>query len=744
MRNHPIINRFLFIVTCSLVGMSFSETLRAEQIEEKVRPKIGLVLGGGGALGLAHIGVLKVLEEQHIPIDYIAGTSMGAIVAGMYASGMSPQEIEESFLNLNWWDVLKDRSPYPFLEYRKKQDYERFMGLEFGIKKTGFVFPPGMAYGQKLNNVLETFAINAAGIVDFDQLNIPYRALATDLISRKSIVLKSGNLATAMRASMAVPGVFTPVRTLDGKVLVDGGILDNIPVNVVKQMGADIIIAVDVGASSAKLDANENFQSLLSVTARTYSIMKRPNEEKQLKNATVVIAPDLKNLSASEFHKVSDIIPCGYAGAIQMEEQLKPYSVDKKAFQAYLKKQRKNLKKKIQITKIKVVGENRVPVSSIKNRIKTKPGPLNIQSIQNDLRRIHGMGDFQTVTYEITPSTNGYELSYIPVEKFWGPGYLRFGTKIELTTDSTFLWSVLLNYTRTQLNDLNGEFLVDVEFGGYRRMVRTEWYQPINSDGRFFVAPSFLYTDEDSDFYSPTTYRPVANINIEKASARFDFGVSFSEYGEARIGLEGGKSKASGTSGFFTLPTEDDTVVGTRVSFHLDQLEAPTFATSGYKLSLDGFFAMKNLGSAKNYNTLELSGVKPFSIGHHTLVPEFSVGSCLGSDLPFYALFDIGGFNSFAGMAPYQMRGSYYGIGRLGYLYKITQLPPTLGGGLFFISRIDVGNAWYNSDDITSENVALGGLLGFGAHTIFGTCFLAVGKAESITPRLYFSIGNTF
>jgi len=741
MKNPLIINRLFIPLFCGILCLT--SVSKAEE-QKNQRKKIGLVLGGGGALGLAHIGVLRVLEEQKIPIDYIAGTSMGAIIAGMYASGMSPDEIEQSFLNLNWWDVLKDRSPYPFLDYRKKMDYERFMGLEFGIKKSGVVFPPGMSYGQKLNNVLETFAINAAGIVDFDQLNIPYRALATDLISRKSIVLKSGNLAMAMRASMAVPGAFTPVRTLDGKILVDGGVLDNIPVDVVKKMGADIIIAVDVGASSAKLDTTEDFQSLLSVTARTYSLMKRPNEEKQLKNATIIIAPDLNKHSASQFHKVSEIIPCGYAAANRIKKELNAYAVDEKSFQRYLKKQRKNLKKELQITKINVAGETRVPLSSIKNRIKTKPGPFNIKSIQNDLSRIHGMGDFQTVTYEIEPTTNGYELVYIPIEKFWGPGYLRFGTRIDLTTDSTLLWSVLLNYTQTQLNDLNGEFLIDLEFGGYRRMTRTEWYQPITTDGRFFIAPSFLYFNEDSDFYSPSTHRPAADITEEQIYGRFDLGISFSEYGEARIGLQGGEAEASGTSGFFVLPKEKDTVIGPRASIRIDQLDAPTFATSGYQISLDSFFSISDLGASKNWSTVEFSAKKPFSIGSHTLVPAISLGSCLGTDLPFYALFNVGGFNSFAGMAPYQLRGSYYGVGSLGYLYKISQLPPTLGGGLFFISRIDVGNAWYNSNEVSLEDISYGGLIGFGAHTIFGTCFLAIGKAESIDPCLYFSLGNTF
>ena len=239
---------------------------------------------------------------------------MGAIVGGMYASGMSPDEIERQFISLNWWEVLKDRSPHQFLDYRRKLDDKRFMGTEFGLKDWSFAFSPGVAYGQKLNNVLESFSINSAGITDFDQLNIPYRAVATDLRSGTSVALDSGNLAEAMRASMAVPGAFTPVRK-DGMVLVDGGILNNMPVEVVKGMGADIIIAVDVGACSAARRADSDFYSLGDVVGRTYSLMQRTEQEKQLVMADLVIAPDLSDASASQFHRAAKIIPTGRKAA---------------------------------------------------------------------------------------------------------------------------------------------------------------------------------------------------------------------------------------------------------------------------------------------------------------------------------------------------------------------------------------------------------------------------------------------
>ncbi len=708
---------------------------------EGERPKIGLVLGGGGALGLAHVGVLQELERQHIPIDYIGGTSMGAVVAGMYASGMSPKEIEKRFTSLDWWNVLKDRSPYPFIDYRRKLDNQRFMGLEFGFRDWHLVYSPGIAYGQKLNNVLESFTLNSTGITDFDRLNIPYRAVATDLPSGKSIILKSGNLALAMRASMAVPGAFTPVRIGD-MVLVDGGILDNIPVDVVKGMGADIVIAVDVGAASARKNMQNDFRSLGEVVARTYSLMQRPEQEKQLSHADLVIAPELLDTSASQFHLAKEIIPVGREAAQKLHSQLAPYAVDADAFGEYLKKQRKTRTEEVVISDISISGNQTVSDTVIRDRIKTKKGPLKMGSVREDLNRIHGMGDFQTVTYDLVPTNGTYALTYHTAEKFWGPTYLHFGTKVEVSTGTTALWSLLLNYTRTQLNPLGGEIQVDLEGGGYKRYVKAEWYQPVSWGEHVFIAPSFSYTGEDIPFYKKDT--DIAELEQHLAYGRLDAGLSFFEYGELRIGLLGGHARAEGNAGPIILPTESDTVSGATASLRLNQLDDPFFPTKGYQLDLDGLFAFEDMGSSETFSKVKMQAQLPMTFGSHTIIPKLSGGSSLGTELPFYAWFDIGGIDSFAGYAPYQKRGNHYGIGSLGYRYQLGKLPPTFGDGFFALARVDAGNAWDSGGDARLDNLEYGALAGLGADTLIGACQIAVGKAESIPVRFYFQIGNKF
>ena len=396
----------------------------------------------------------------------------------------------------------------------------------------------------------------------------------------------------------------------------------------------------------------------------------------------------------------------------------------------------------ITVTDIKVSGNKAVSEAIIRDRIKTVKGPLRLETVRHDLNRIHGMGDFQTVTYDLKPNDDGFELNYNTAEKFWGPTYLHFGTKIEVTSDATALWSLLFNYTRTQLNSLGGEAHIDLEGGGHKRMVLGEWYQPVSWGEHVFIAPSVTYEGEDIDFYVRNNV--VAEINQQLAYGALDAGISFFEYGEARIGLLGGHAYVKERSGIITLPDINDTVVGATTRLRFDQLDHPIFPSTGYQLGLDGLFASEQIGSTETFSKLELLATAPRTFGSHTITPKLALGSSFGTDLPDYAWFDVGGLDSFAGMAPYQLRGDYYGVGSLGYRYRLGRLPPGIGNGFFALLRGDAGNAWFDANDVRFENLDYGVLAGLGADTIAGTCTIAVGKAEGITTRFYFSIGNTF
>ncbi|QBG47093.1 hypothetical protein EGM51_06680 [Verrucomicrobia bacterium S94] len=667
---------------------------------------------------------------------------MGAIVAGMYASGMSPEEMEQAFTQLDWWDVLKDQSPHQYLVYRRKEDDKRYMGTELGFNNWSFQYRPGMAYGQKLNNVLETFTLNSTGIIDFDDLNIPYRAVATDLRKGESVVLENGDLALAMRASMAVPGVFTPVRIGD-RIFVDGGIFNNMPVDVVKSMGADIIIAVDVGASGARKSAQSNYQSLPEVIGRTYTIMQRPGQEKQLEQADLVIQPDLEDFSSSHFHRSAEIIPAGRIAAEQKKEQLKALGVSQTEYTDYLSRQRTQHEKNITVNEIRIEGNSTVSDDLIQYRIQAQKGPLDLETVNHDLRRIYGMGNFQTVTYELERENGGYALIYKAHEKYWGPAFLHFGMKFELASDTSMLWSFLLNYTQSDLNQLGGELKFDFEGGGQRRGIAVEWYQPFTHSGRFFITPELIALDEDIDLYQKNDV--YAEVEQQRVFGNLDAGISAFEFGEIRVGFRGGHVWDQGRSGIVSLGKMNDWVVGLTTRIVLDQLDDNYFPNKGYRLSLDGCFTDTKIGSEHTFDRIEAKAMAPLTFGRHTLTPALSGGSSFGTDLPLYSTFFLGGLDSFAGYAPYQLFGNYYGLLNLGYRYRLGRLPPTFGNGIFALARFDVGNVWIDKDDVDIKDLEYGALIGIGADTMIGRVVLSIGQAAELnSPRFYMTIGNEF
>jgi len=261
------------------------------------RPKIGLALGGGGARGCAHVGVLRVLDKMHIPIDYIAGTSMGAVVGGLYASGLSVDEIERALVTTDWNDALADRTRYRELTFRRKDDENRYLtSFDAGLHGIRLALPSGLRSAQKLRFLLQSYLIPVAGVHDFSKLPIPFKAVASDIETGDAVVLDHGDLAAAIRASMSIPGVFSPME-MDGHLLVDGGITDNIPVDVARGMGADIVIAVDVGSPLLK---REQLGSMVAVTNQVLTILTRRNMAPQIAARSGHSADPDRNRAAEE------------------------------------------------------------------------------------------------------------------------------------------------------------------------------------------------------------------------------------------------------------------------------------------------------------------------------------------------------------------------------------------------------------------------------------------------------------
>ncbi len=738
------IDGVLLLVTGALLcaGVCLAaEVKKSDPIDLKGK-KIGVVLGGGGALGFAHVGVLRTLEENRVPIDYIAGTSMGSIVAGLYASGMSPDEIEAFFCNVDWWDILKDKTARRKRHFRRKRDDARYlMDVELGFKGARLTFPSGFASGQKFNNVMQTLTVNSVGAANFDELNIPYRAVATDLKRGVPVILDRGNLATAMRASMAVPGVFTPVE-LDGRLLVDGGIVNNIPVDVVRGMGADIIIAVDVGAWQEQAPEDLQLDTLADIVAQTYLIVQRPGQREQVASADVLIEPDLTGFSASGFHQAAPIIAKGGEAAEGKLADIRKLSVSEEQYKKFIRKQRKVKNKEIRLSSIDIEENVFVDERRIRARLSAEQGEIfDSAELETDLAYLYGFGDFQSVNYQITPEGEEHKLTVFCKEKPWGPRFIRFGLRLESDVSGNTSWSGLLNFSRRSANRLGGEIDVDIEFGTDRG-VMLEWYQPLDFDGHTFVAPRLDYRNELQGLYEDGDR--IADYEVETFEAGLDLGWQFGAHAELRIGPFWHGIDAEIETGDSDLPTASDGVGGVRCQFIIDRLDKVVFSRDGYLLAILGSVSPEGMGADEQFERASL-GFRSFaSHGDHTLITRLSGGTSFGGDLPEYAEYELGGVRSLGGLAEGQLRGDYFALASLGYRCRLGKLAPSLGEGVYLTARLDAGNTWDEGEDIEAEDLLFGGIVGLGTETVLGPISLAYGHAEGGQSRFYFSLGSIF
>ena len=722
---------------CVLAGLLAVGAVPA-RAEPPPRPKVGLVLGGGGALGLAHVGVLRALEEQRIPIDYIAGTSMGSIIAGFYASGMSPDEMQAFLESLDWDEVMSDETPRRELYFRRKQDDQRYL-FEMGLNFRGPKMGTGMAAGQKFNNLLQLATLRSAAITNFDRLPIPYRAVATDLQSGTAHVLDHGNLATAMRASMAVPGVFTAVE-LEGRVFVDGGIVDNLPVDVVKAMGADVVVAVDVGSDADVVDP-ASLKSLGGILGRTYTIAQRPEQVEQFRRADVGIQPKLAGLTASDFARASDFIPKGEAAARGKAAELARYSVGEEEYAEFLAKQRRAKPEAIPIGAVAVTGNRRVGEGVIRGRIRSRSGePFDERTMQLDLMRIYGIGEFEQVLFRLDPGAEGRRiLRYDVKEKSWGPLYLAVGLNLRSDFEQDAEWALLVNVTRRSLNALGAEWRNEFEFGS-RQRVLSEFYQPLHAAGVLFLAPTAEYRSETEAIYADDAH--VADYDVKKTEARLDLGIQLRRYAELRAGPIWGTGRAEVETGATNLPTSEADYAGWKIGLIVDRQDRTVFAREGYYLSVDGVSANEGWGGDVDFDKLSGTFRKFQSFGDHTVTVGLQGGTGFGDELPAFAQFKLGGPFGFAGLAEGQFRGSCLGVASLGYSYRLLQLPAQLGKGIYALSRVDVGNVWATEFD--ADDLRTGGAIGLGADLAIGPLYVAYGRADEGYDCFYFSLGTVF
>ena len=710
--------------------------------ETKKRPKIGLVLGGGGAKGAAHIGVLKVLEEQNIPVDYIAGTSMGAIVAALYASGLSAGELEKVITAIDWNDVFSGEPDRRDIDWRRKrEDLEHLTKLSVGIKDGKAVMPKGLIKDQKVNVLFETLMLHTSGINDFDKLPIPYRAVAADLETGEMVVLKGGRLADAARASMSVPGAFPPIE-LNGRLLIDGGIVRNVPIDIVREMGADIIICVDVDKPMA---TRKDLGGSLSILNQMIDIMMKKNVRDQVKTLgpqDVYINPELGELGSGDFDKAAEISRRGEKAAREKIDSLKRYSVSESEYAAFVARHHREqvTEVKIATVKIEVDGESKISPDFVASRLTIKPGDtIDVEQIKDQAGIVYGTGDFERVDLHVQKQQDGYDLVVKAKEKSWGPNYLRVGVALESDFKGSSSYNILADYTRRWMNSLGAEWKTQVNLGSPSG-IYSEFYQPLSVNRLFFISPHAEWKQEPVDVYDG--HKRVAEYRITRYEGGMDFGIQPWMYGVARVGLQFGKYRADSISGDANLPTDNATRGAIVVFARLDQLDNVNFPNKGYIAQFRSISSLKALGSDDEYNKVEGSIVGAFTLWRQTVLASLSAGTHIGNDLPFYDTFALGGFINLSGLSSGQLRGQTMALGRLITYHKVGS---SFIGDLYFGGSLESGNVWAEDEKkFDLGNLRLAGSLFVGYDTIFGPLYLALGHADGGYNAGYFYLGRPF
>ena len=702
---------------------------------EDGRPRVGLALSGGGARGIAHVGVLRILEEMRIPVDCIAGTSMGAVVGGLYAAGLPLDELERLASEVDWDDALTDRPAFRDLPFRRKEDQHRYRtDIVLGLDKKGVALPGGLWSGQKLEVLLQGHTLPVAHIEDFSRLPIPFHAVATDLETGQPVVLTHGKLPEAIRASMAIPGVFTPVE-LDDRVLVDGGISNNLPVNVARDLGADVVIAVDI---SEPLLTRENLNSPLLVLSQTLSFLTQGNMEAQRRAADILLQPDLEGFGFLDFDTPKGLIE---RGAQTPADRLRRLAVDEIAFLEHHQRRGRPASLEEPLAFVEIRGQERVDERILLRHLKSVPGaPLELAVVKRDVARLVAMGDFENVAFTLERDAQGRPgLVFIVREQPWTTS-LQASLEILLDQTGETALTAVLNATSRQLNPLGAELRFDLRLG-QRLGAFGELYQPLSSSGFVFVAPRFEISSEQQNLFEDD--QKISEIDFDTLTWGVDLGVHLGRSAELRMGFFGGRVESRVETGQPALPETTLDLGGLLARLTVDTLDQPDFPRRGFRLDSSLLLSRENLGADLSYDRFEGSASGYFGLGRHTVALTLAGGGPLGTILPVQDEFRLGGPLRLGALGEDQLRGQRYAYGRLAWYRHLMDLTAPLGAGVYAGLMIEAGNVWQAPGTSDLDDLLTGITLFAGAETFLGPVLLGLSRSEEGAQRLVLTLGRS-
>jgi len=711
--------------TCAAISTALITVLFAlplAQADEprvsKDRPRIGLVLGGGGAKGIAHVGVLQVLDELHVPIDCVAGTSMGALVGGIYAAGMPAGQLAQELDAIDWAETVGGKGNREMIPVERKLEQRSYNNSsEVGIKHGKFASAKGFVDTQDIEGLIRALVSDARFQRDFGDLPIPFRTVATDMISGDLVVMSSGDLSVAMRASMAMPGVFAPVMDGD-RVLSDGGQLMNLPVDIARDLCADVVIAVWL--SSPPITA-EDLSSATALLSRSSGVMIEANEKAQIATLTeldVGIDVPMGDIGTGDFNRATDAARLGRAAAEAVADELRRFAVPEEEYLAWRATVDDPQSGHVTLADVRIVGLDRVNPEYVRGHLRTVvPGAvLSAADIATDTNRIYALGDFEQVGYELTGPQDARVLEIRPVEKSYGPNIFRAELGLYGQTNGELMGVIGAQHALSWVNSLGGEWRNALQVGR-TSLATTNFYQPLDVQQRFFVQPILMIESNLQDIYDDGSRE--ARYFMREAYGEVDLGANIGTYAQLRTGVQSGwidATRDTGLSLLVGLPTS-----GTYMNV--------SFRDSGSWLS-----------GEQEYTMAEGVIATAFPLRGNTLNFLAAGGKELAGDLPVTRDFLLGGIRSFPGLYVNELRGTAYWVATANYRQKVGEILSLFNQSLYAGVRLQAGRMGGSRDGV-NQGTLYGISGGISGRTPIGAFNVSLGYVDNDSWALQFAIG---
>jgi len=744
----------LSILTSLLIPLFATIAQAADNAgSQNPRPKIGLVLSGGGALGLAHIGVLRVLEDMHIPVDCITGTSMGALVGGAYAAGIDPELMETRILNTDigaLFDDLPSRNNIP--QKIKRDDYKPLFNISLGLNDFNIQMPSAASAGYKFELFLKELIGKEISQSDlkFDSLSIPFRAMTTDIETGALKVFNQGDLAKVLRASMSLPAIVAPMKIGD-RSYIDGGMVRNLPVDVARNLCAETIIAVNLGT---KPKTQENLTNTIEVAWQTLTLLTEQNVENslaELKPEDIIITPDLSDFSITSFNSQKEIIDAGVKAAQANEKLLSKLSIPVEDYRHW-QLERKNKKlSPIEISRIRFKTDLKASKEVLISNLNIEPNKrLSTHDLHEKLINLYGTGDFSYVGYSIETENDNPVLIIDAEQKRWGPGYLKFGLETASDFSSPTQLNIAASHRRTWLNPYGAELDTDLKLG-YESQAKLKFLQPLLAQQGTFIAPYIDFQRYYAQIYSKQ--RNIGKYEIRFLQGGVNVGIN-GKFGEMSIGPYRRATKETPDYGLLTdvlnnlLGDHEYTQNGILFRATYDQLDRVTFPRAGLSSDLTVDSSTTSGSTEDKYvrAMFKFVGAKTFS--KTSIVTRFEWGSSYVNgkqNISIADSFTLGGPRRLAGLYIDQLNGSRYELESLDIFYQNAYIPPQFGRGVYTGMTLQSGNiSGLSLDDASLKRLYSAGVY-IGADTILGAVYLAYGYSTLENQRsLYLIIGPRF